>query len=123
MDDPTILLVHVTHFNQLMWNSGRTPSCVIEHGVIVPEEICYTGEIPKGIVVINGLRSRGRRLGADVFQQVQQSIPLDLVGMDAKSSGGLGEVSHADLPAFQTRYRFSSIRFVIQVLGWLSAKR
>lgn len=106
VDDPNILLVHVTHFNHLMWDSGRTPTCVIEHGVLVPETVCYTGELPRGLVVANGLRSRGRRLGADVFQQVRQSVPLDLVGMDAKSLSGLGEVPHANLPAFQAQYRF-----------------
>jgi glycosyltransferase involved in cell wall biosynthesis len=106
VDDPDLLLVHVTHFNNLMWDSGRTPTCVVEHGVMVPESACYTGEIPKGLVVVNGLRSRGRRLGADIFQQVRQSVPLDLVGMDAESLGGLGEVPHASLAAFQGHYRF-----------------
>lgn len=106
VDDPNVLLVHVTHFNNLMWDNGATPTHVIEHGVIVPEDVRYTGEIPRGIVVTNGLRKRGRRLGADIFQQVQQSVPLDLVGMDAESLGGLGEVPHASLPAFQARYRF-----------------
>lgn len=106
VDDPNILLVHVTHFNNLMWDSGSTPTCVVEHGVTVPEEVRYTGEIPRGIVVANGLRTRGRRLGADVFQQAQQTVPLDLVGMDAESMAGLGEIPHALLPAFQARYRF-----------------
>lgn len=106
VDDPSLLLVHVTHFNQLMWDSGRTPTRVIEHGVMVPDAVRYSGELDKGIVVANGLRTRGRRLGADVFQRVQQTIPLDLVGMDAESLGGLGEVPHPQLPAFQARYRF-----------------
>jgi glycosyltransferase involved in cell wall biosynthesis len=106
VDDPAVLLVHVTAFNQLMWDSGRTPTCVIEHGVKVPEDIRYSGEIDRGIVVANGLRTRGRRLGADIFQRVRQTIPLDLVGMDAESLGGEGEVLHARLPAFQARYRF-----------------
>lgn len=106
VDDPNILLVHVTHFNNLMWNNGNTPTCVIEHGVMVPEEVCYTGELSRGLVVANGLRTRGRRLGEDVFHQMRQSVPLDLVGMDAESVGGLGEIPHAHLPAFQSRYRF-----------------
>lgn len=106
VDDPTLLLVHVTHFNDLMWDSGQTPTCVIEHGVMVPDEIAYTGEIPKGIVVVNGLRNRGRRLGSDVFQRVRDRVPLDLVGMDAESLGGLGEMPHAQLPQFEARYRF-----------------
>ena len=106
VNDPHLLLVHVTHFNRLMWDSNQTPTCVVEHGVIVPEDVQYTGEIPRGLVVANGLRSRGRRLGADVFQQVRQTVPIDLVGMDAESLGGLGEVPHANLSAFEARYRF-----------------
>ncbi|MBE9180446.1 glycosyltransferase family 4 protein [Oculatella sp. LEGE 06141] len=106
VNDPDILLVHVTHFNRLMWDSGNTPTCVIEHGVMVPDDVHYTGDLPKGIVVANGLRHRGRRLGSDIFQQVQKTIPLDLVGMDAESLGGIGEVAHHRLPSFQSRYRF-----------------
>jgi hypothetical protein len=106
VDDPDILLAHVTHFNRLMWDSGRTPTCVIEHGVMVPETVRYSGDMARGLVVANGLRTRGRRLGADIFQQMRQSVPLDLVGMDAESLGGLGEVPHAELAAFQSRYRF-----------------
>ncbi len=106
VDDPNLLLVHVTHFNRLMWNNNRTPTCVIEHGVIVPEDIEYSGDLARGLVVANGLRTRGRRLGSDVFQAARQQVPLDLVGMDAASLGGLGEIPHAQLAAFQSRYRF-----------------
>jgi glycosyltransferase involved in cell wall biosynthesis len=106
VDDPNVLLVHVTHFNRLMWDSGRTPTTVIEHGVMVPEGARYTGELPRGIVVVNGLRQRGRRLGADVFREVRDEIPLDLVGMASEELQGLGEVGHQHLSAFMVRYRF-----------------
>jgi len=106
VDDPDVLLVHVTAFNQLMWDGGQTPTWVVEHGVTVPPEVRYSGELPRGIVVVNGLRSRGRRLGADVFQQLRQHVPLDLVGMDSESLGGLGNISHKELPELMARYRF-----------------
>jgi glycosyltransferase involved in cell wall biosynthesis len=106
VDDSDVLLVHVTHFNHLMWDCGATPTCVVEHGVLLPKPVNYTGTLARGIVVANGIRSRGRRLGLDIFQRTQQKIPLDLIGMDAESLGGLGEVPHADLPAFEARYRF-----------------
>lgn len=106
VDDANVLLVHVTAFNALMWNSGCTPTRVIEHGVSVSETIQYRGGLAKGIVVVNGLRTRGRRLGSDIFQQVQQVVPLDLVGIDAQSLGGIGEIPHTQLPAFQSQYRF-----------------
>lgn len=106
VDDPNILLVHVTAFNKLMWDSGRTPTSIIEHGVMVPQGIRYTGELACGLVVVNGLHSRGRRLGADIFEQVRVQVPLALVGMGSEALGGLGEVPHPDLPAFAARYRF-----------------
>lgn len=106
LDDPDVLLVHVTDFNELMWDSNRTPTKVIDHGVIVPEDVCYSGELAKGLVVVNNIQKRGRRLGLDVFEKVREQIPLDIVGMGAADVGGLGEVPLKDLPAFSARYRF-----------------
>ena len=106
VDDPDVLLVHVTAFNDLMWDSGRTPTRVIEHGVVVPDGVRYTGELDRGIVVVNGLRRRGRRLGADVFERARKEVPLDLVGMFAEELDGLGEVPPPELAAFVARYRF-----------------
>ncbi|HEY0900454.1 MAG TPA: glycosyltransferase family 4 protein, partial [Sphingobacteriaceae bacterium] len=105
VDDPNVLLVHVTHFNCLMWDNNRTPTKVIDHGVIVPEGIGYSGEIPRGIVVINNLEQRGRRLGVDVFHEIRKYVPIDLIGMGTEGIG-LGEVLHPNLPAFISRYRF-----------------
>ncbi|HEY2159401.1 MAG TPA: glycosyltransferase [Isosphaeraceae bacterium] len=105
-DEPESLLVHVTPFNALMWDSGRTPTRVIDHGVFVPEGVRYSGDIARGIVVINHLRSRGRLLGLDVFEHARERVPLDLVGMDAESLGGIGEVRPMELAAFAARYRF-----------------
>lgn len=106
VDDSDTLLVHVTHFNKLMWDCGATPTRVIEHGVIVPDGVRYTGEKERGIVVINHLRQRGRRLGNDVYADVIKHVPLDLVGMDAQSAGGLGEIGNLELAAFSAQYRF-----------------
>jgi len=106
VDDPDTLLVHVTPFNELMWDSRRTPTRVIEHGVMVPEHARYTGELTRGLVVVNNLRRRGRRLGADVFERARQDVPLDLIGMGAEDLDGLGEVPHDILPEFESRYRF-----------------
>ena len=107
VDDPGMLLVHVTHFNALMWDSRRTPYRVIEHGVTVPEDIAYDGHYARGLVVVNHLGRRGRRLGSDVYSRVRSEVPLDLIGMGAEEMpGGIGEVLHRDLPAFAARYRF-----------------
>jgi glycosyltransferase involved in cell wall biosynthesis len=106
VDDPNVLVVHVTHFNRLMWDSGRSPSRVIEHGVSVPEAVRWIGERRRGITVVNNLARRDRRVGPDVFEHVRRSVPLDLVGMNADDLGGIGEVPLHRLPAFEAPYRF-----------------
>lgn len=106
VDDPNVLMVHVTPFNDLMWDCGQTPTTVIEHGVVIPENVRYTGELRRGIVVVNGLKTRGRRLGLDVFLRARDEVPLDLVGMQSTELGGKGEMPHDELLAFEARYRF-----------------
>jgi glycosyltransferase involved in cell wall biosynthesis len=103
--DRGVLLVHVTPFNRLMWDNGDTPTRVIEHGVLDPG-YRHSGELARGLVVVNHIARRGRRLGFDVFMQARSAIPLDLAGMGAEEAGGLGEVLHAELPARAARYRF-----------------
>ena len=107
VDDPSMLLVHVTPFNQLMWDSGRTPTRVIDHGVPEPKNVNYRGSLDRGLVVINHLARRGRRFGPDVYLRAREGVPLDLVGMAAdEMAGGRREVMHADLPQFSADYRF-----------------
>ncbi len=114
VDDPDVLLVHVTPFNALMWDSGRTPTRVIDHGVTVPDDICYSGDIERGVVVVNDIAKRGRRLGADVFEEARREIPLDLIGMGSEvmaapspgSGLSLGEIKGRDLFETEARYRF-----------------
>ncbi len=106
VDDPNILLVHCTSFNELMWDSNRTPTRVIEHGVMVPDEVRYTGELERGIVVVNNLFKRGRRLGLDIFERVRRQVPLDHIGINSEQVGGLGPLPHDQVWPFEARYRF-----------------
>ena len=85
-DRPDLTTVHVTHFNQLMWDT-RNPSTVVEHGVALPRRRGSLAR-PAGIAVINNLALRGRRLGLDVFERARQELALELIGMDAERLGG-----------------------------------
>ena len=106
-NETDVLLVHVTHFNALAWNSGSAATRVIEHGVFLTKEHSSTYELDRGITAINNITTRGRRAGADIFQRaIASGVPLDLVGMNAEAAGGLGEVSPPRLPEFLSRYRF-----------------
>jgi hypothetical protein len=103
VDDPMVMLVHVTHYNRLMWNSNRTPVTVISHGV-TDSPYAWCGDLPCGLVAINHLQQRGRTLGWDIYGQVSRQIPLELIGMGNQE--GAGEVLHPELPAFRSKYRF-----------------
>ena len=111
--DGDALIVHVTPFNALMWDNGDADVRVIDHGVIVPDSALYTGQLERGVVVVNNIATRGRRLGADIFERARRAVPLDLIGMGAEAVGGLGEIPPPDVPAFVSRYRFffSPIRY------------
>ena len=105
VDDPEATVVHVTHHNDLMWDTNRVPTVVIEHGVPDRGDL-YDGSLERGIVVVNNMARRGRRLGADIFRRVAEAVPLDLVGMGSHEMGGLGEVQPENLVPFASRYRF-----------------
>jgi glycosyltransferase involved in cell wall biosynthesis len=106
VDDPDMLLVHVTPFNNLMWDSGRTPTQVIDHGVVIPSSARYTGELERGLVIVNNLHLRGRRLGLDIFEAVRRQVPLDLVGINSEELDGLGSLSYQELLEMEGQYRF-----------------
>lgn len=123
VDDPNVVLVHVTPFNALMWDSGRSTVRVVEHGVRIPEGVRFSGDIPAGVTAINELHRRGRRLGADIFARVREHVPVELVGMGAEAFGGIGEVPHRELAAFMARHRFffSPIRYTSLGLAIIEA--
>ena len=81
-DDLTV--VHVTHFNALFWDTGSTPSRVIEHGICDPGHR-YSGELARAAVVINEARRRARVTGTDLLGRFAAAAPLDLFGMDAEN--------------------------------------
>ena len=60
--------------------------------MFVPDDVRYSGELDRGIVVVNHLK-RGGIGWVPTSWRVRNEVPLDLVGMDAESLGGLGEVA------------------------------
>ena len=123
VDDANTLLVHVTSFNALMWDPGRTPVRVIEHGVKLLAEARYSGTRECGIVVVNNLDQRGRRLGHDIYERMRETVPLELVGMGSERCGGLGEIENALLPAriAEHRFFFNPIRYTSLGLALIEA--
>lgn len=81
------LLVHVTHFNDLMWDCGSTRRVVVEHGVADPGPL-YTGELARAAAVVNDPVRRGRIVGTDLLPRFD---PIDVFGMNTEPIGGLGD--------------------------------
>ncbi|HZS59237.1 MAG TPA: glycosyltransferase family 4 protein [Gemmatimonadaceae bacterium] len=106
VDDPDVTVVHVTPWNALMWDTGRSRAHVIEHGVHLPVQARYSGEIPRGITAINNLHERGRRMGADLFDRARAAVPIDLVGLGTEPFGGLGPIPPTEFAPFIAHYRF-----------------
>ena len=123
--DAQMLLVHVTHFNALMWDSGVTPTRVIEHGVKPLADVRWHGRVESGLVVVNNIGRRGRRLGLDVYRDVARRVPLSLVGMGSEACGGAGEVNHHELPERMAAHRFffNPIRYTSLGLAVIEAMR
>lgn len=81
-DRGDLVVVHVTHTNELFWDCGTTRTRVIEHGVVDPGHR-FTGELPRAAVVVNEPLRRGRVVGADLLDSFAKVAPLDLFGMGA----------------------------------------
>ena len=57
VDDPNVLLVHVTHYNRLMWDNGQTPTVVIEHSVAIDPSIRYKADVNLVLQLSTGCKS------------------------------------------------------------------
>lgn len=106
VDDAHQLVVHVTHYNRLMWDCGRTPTAVVEHSVAIDPAVRYQGHLAQGITVINEFQRRGRMVGFDLYEQARQRISLTTVGMKSAEVGGLGEIHYRYLHRRVAEYRF-----------------
>jgi hypothetical protein len=125
IDDPGVLLVHVTHFNDLFWDCRGTPTRVIDHAVMpsTPEG-SYTGEIDRGVSLVNDMPRRKRVVGGDVFRRASEEVPLDLFGFDSEEvAGGFGDLPQAEVHERMKAYRFyfNPIRYTSLPLSVLEA--
>ena len=80
MADTGLPIVHVTHFNALYWDCGRSPVALVEHGIPDPGAR-WTGEIARAAAVINDPLPRWRSTGTDLLPCFAAAAPLDVFGM------------------------------------------
>jgi Glycosyl transferases group 1 len=83
-DRTDIPVVHVTHFNQMVWDCGDAPTVVVEHGVIDPG-YRYEGNEESLAVVVNEPVRRWRVAGTDLMLRVAGDVPVEVYGMGMDS--------------------------------------
>jgi hypothetical protein len=111
---PDLRIVHVTHFNDLFWDAGSTPTAVIEHGIVDPGP-CYTGELPSAAVVINEPQRRGRVTGTGLLPRLNGDVSLDLFGIGAAPLGGT-----ENLPQDELHREMARRRVYLHPIRWTS---
>jgi hypothetical protein len=79
-DRDDVRIVHVTHYNDLLWDCGSTRTAVVEHGIVEPRAR-YTGGMARLAVVTNEPVRRRRVTGTDLMPRFAGVAPLDVFGM------------------------------------------
>ena len=124
-DRGDIPVVHVSHFNDLMWDCGSVPTTVIPHGIIDPGHR-YTGELERAAVVINEPIRRWRVTGTDLLPRFAAVAGLDVFGMCVTGlarrlglpDGRLREVG--DLPQDELHTEVARRRLYLHTSRWTS---
>jgi len=126
----TIPVVHVTHFNRLLWDTGSARTKVIEHGIPDPGRL-YTGEREEMGVVVNEPLRRGRVTGTDLLPGFAGAGPLRLFGIGTEAlpaaldlggwerSGERLRVA-GDVPAPQLHRELARCRLYLHPFRWTS---
>jgi glycosyltransferase involved in cell wall biosynthesis len=119
-DRGDLVVVHVTHFNDLFWDCGSTSTRVIEHGVVDPG-YRYSGELEHAAVVVNDAVRRGRVTGTDLLGRLGARVPVDLFGMGAEQLTGIPGVRTAqDLPQARLHAEMARRRLYLHPVRWTS---
>jgi Glycosyl transferases group 1 len=113
-DRPELTIAHVTHFNDLFWDCGCTPTRVIEHGIVDPG-YRYTGELARCAVAINEPVRRGRVTGTDLLARFRRAAPLDLFGIGTGQIGGV-----EDPPQWRLHEQLCKRRVYLHPIRWTS---
>lgn len=120
-DRNDIPLVHVTDFNRLMWDNGRAPTRVIDHGVADPGWL-YTGDIPRVATMINEPVRRGRVVGSDLLEPLSKYAHIDLwgIGTDSVSVNRGAVTGRGDVAAPQLWNQIARRRVYLHTARWTS---
>jgi hypothetical protein len=119
-DDVTI--VHVTHFNDVMWDAGSTRTTVVEHGIVDPGHL-FSGDLDSAAVVVNEPLRRSRVTGTDLLPGFAAAVPLDVFGMGTdglETHLGPDVRGCGDLPQARMHAELARRRAYLHPLRWTS---
>jgi glycosyltransferase involved in cell wall biosynthesis len=120
-DQDDIPVVHVTHVNRLLWDTGSARTTVIEHGICDPGHQ-YVGELPHAAVVVNDPVRRGRAVGTDLIPLIAAAAPVDVFGMRVEQlRDGQGRITpYEDLPQHLMHAELARRRVYVHTARWTS---
>jgi glycosyltransferase involved in cell wall biosynthesis len=118
-DRDDLIVAHVTHFNELFWDTGGTRTTVIEHGVVEPEAR-WTGSLERLAVVTNEPVRRGRVTGTDLFERFTPVAPLDVFGMGVAGLNQDRVTTYDDPPQHAMHEQIARRRAYLHLCRWTS---
>ncbi|MGS2620166.1 glycosyltransferase, partial [Micromonospora sp. LZ34] len=128
-DRDDLLIAHVTHFNDLFWDTGGTRTTVVEHGIVPPRHE-WSGELDRLAVVTNEPVRRWRVTGTDLMPRFARVAPLDVFGMGvaglpaalarAGAADGLPVTGYDDLPQDRMHAEVARRRAYLHLCRWTS---
>ena len=119
-DQDDVLVAHVTAFNALMWDTGRAPTAVVEHGVVDPGHR-YTGARARIAAVVNEPVRRHRVAGTDVLLALAHDVPVEVYGMQTAALTELEPTLTAhDLPQDAMHTALAQDRAYLHPYRWTS---
>lgn len=116
---PYVPIVHVTHFNRVMWDNGSCRTMVIEHGIPDPGA-AYSGELPRLAAMINEPGRRKRVTGSDLLGEFSTAGPVDLFGMGTDNFGGPDITGMGDVPPPKLHELLAQRRVYVHTARWTS---
>jgi glycosyltransferase involved in cell wall biosynthesis len=118
-DRDDLVVAHVTHFNELFWDTGGTRTTVIEHGIVEPAAR-WTGDLERLAVVTNEPVRRGRVTGTDLYPRFARVAPLDVFGMGVTGLRGEGITAYDDPPQARMHAQVARRRAYLHLCRWTS---
>ena len=122
-DRSDIPVVHVTHFNAAMWDTGAAPTRVVEHGIPDPG-YRWSGTEASLAVVVNEPVRRWQVAGMDHAVTVARRSPVAVYGMGLdglaeRFQTGLTGL-HEDVPQAELHERMPRHRAYLHPYRWTS---